>query len=89
MGEKNTTDELLIHIAYIREGVDGINERLDNLNGRTRKNETDIAVLKDRQSDSRQAGVSAGRNWGAGAGTAGGFLGGVVAGFFQKWMTGQ
>ena len=37
----------LIHDAMLR-GFDGINERLDELNGRVRTNENDIAVLKDR-----------------------------------------
>ncbi len=32
----------------VMEGIRGINERLDKLNGRTRQNEQDIAVLKDR-----------------------------------------
>jgi hypothetical protein len=42
--------------------VQGVNARLDVLNGRTRQNETDIAVLKD-----RSAGGSAAA-WGGGIG---------------------
>ena len=34
--------------ARMREGFKGINDRLDALNGRTRKNENAIAILEDR-----------------------------------------
>lgn len=44
------------------DGFNGVHSRLDALNGRTRENEQDIAVLKDR-------GGSAAR-WGAGASAA-------------------
>lgn len=34
--------------AAMRDGFDGTHQRLDDLNGRTRTNEVDIGVLKDR-----------------------------------------
>lgn len=34
--------------ARMRDGFDGINARLDALNGRVRKNETALAILEDR-----------------------------------------
>lgn len=37
-------DTTKVHLEYIREAVDGINARLDALNGRTRKIETVSAV---------------------------------------------
>ena len=51
----------------IADGFKQINERLDTLNGRTRKNESDIAVLNER---------SGGTWFGA---VAGGFAGGFTA----------
>ena len=81
MGENTTPDEILIHLQYLREGVDGINERLDRQNGRIRLAEQDLAVLKDRASEHRKAsGV-----WGA----VGGLLGGTLAGFLQSWASGK
>lgn len=76
----HSTDEILIHLQYLREGVDGINERLDAQNGRIRTLENDMAVVKDRQSEARQDGGK----WG---GIAGGFAGGMVSAlvqYFQK-----
>lgn len=77
----DSSDELLVHISYIKQGIDAINEKLEAQNGRVRTAETDIAILKDRQSDARKSGTT----WGAG----GGFVGGLVAGFLQSWMTGK
>lgn len=69
---------VLVHLEYIREAVDGVNERLDAQNGRLREAEQDIAVLKDRSDDAK----TTGRNWGATAGAIGGLIGGFVAGLF-------
>ena len=38
------SEDMHVHIEYIRKGVDGINARLDALNGRTRKVESLSAV---------------------------------------------
>jgi hypothetical protein len=35
-------------MSYMSKGFEGLNARLDILNGQTRRNTTDIAVLKDR-----------------------------------------
>lgn len=51
--------------------LDGIHERLDALNGRTRRNETDLATITERVENlrpGRQGGIA-------------GMIGGVVAGF--------
>lgn len=70
------TKELLIHLEYIRDAVDGVNARLDAQNGRIRTAETKIAILEDRaQSSSRKAG-----SMGA---TAGGFVGGALLVVYQ------
>lgn len=55
----------------IDAGFAGLNKRLDDLNGRTRDNEMDIAVLKDRGGASRSSSVA----WGSGAGA---FVVGVI-----------
>lgn len=68
----------VVHLLYIRAAVDGVNKRLDDLNGRTRENEEDIAVLKDRSADAKKSGGI--------AGTIGGFLGGVLSGMASQWL---
>ena len=40
-------------MEVLRGDIKGVHDRLDELNGRTRKAEQDIAVLKDRSADSR------------------------------------
>lgn len=41
-------EEFARWMEVLRDDVKGVHERLDMLNGRTRKAETDIAILKDR-----------------------------------------
>ncbi len=41
-----TRHEFLAHVGYIREDVAGVNDRLDTLNGRTRKLESAVEVLQ-------------------------------------------
>lgn len=41
-------DEFLTHINLLRGDIRGVHDRLDDLNGRTRQTEQDIAVLQDR-----------------------------------------
>lgn len=74
-------DDILIHIKYIREAVDGVNGRLDVLNSRTRKVENKVSVLEDRSDAARR--IS--RNWGAGAGAA---IGGAMIAAW-KMLSGQ
>jgi hypothetical protein len=77
--------EILTHIEYIRDGIDGINARLDALNGRTRKVEQDVAVLHDR-ADQAVASLSANKatavKWGAGFGAA---IAALIAGLSQAF----
>ena len=77
MTERNT-ETILVHLEYIRASVDGVNIRLDALNGRTRANEQAIAVLDDRADDSR----SAARKWGLTAGGIGTAIAAALAYFF-------
>lgn len=87
MPEQHSDDPIIIHLEYLREGVDGINARLDGLNGRTRQNEQDIAVLKDRSEDNRIAAAAAktsGAKWGAGIAA----FGSAVATALWHYMTG-
>lgn len=68
-------DGILVHLQYIRAAVDGVNGRLDALNGRTRTVENKVAVLEDRSDEAKAEGKKSGAVWGA---TAGGFLAAVV-----------
>jgi len=71
-----TRDEFLAHMGYLREDIAGVNNRLDVLNGQTRKHGEEIAVLKDRGADARKTGGA----WGA---TAGAFVGGLFVALYQ------
>lgn len=64
--------QLLSALAAIHTKIEGTNNRLDELNGRTRKAETAIAVLEER-SPGKQGGV-----WGAVGGAIAGFLTGLI-----------
>lgn len=46
-----TRDDLHDLRDVLREDIKGVHDRLDDLNGRTRKAEEQIAVLKDRSSN--------------------------------------
>ena len=58
----------------VMKALEGIDARLDALNGRTRKAEVDIAVLQER-SPGKQGGIA-----GAVGGAVAGFLAGLVRG---------
>lgn len=77
MTERNT-DAIFIHLEHIKEGIDGINRRLDEQNGRLRSTEQSVAVLEDRANEAKDAG----RNWGLTAGTVGTAIGAALAYFF-------
>lgn len=65
----------------IREGFKGVNDRLDDLNGRTRKNEQEVAVLKDRSDRAERT-----------AGTIGGVVGavtGAISSVAKGFLTGS
>ena len=76
-----TLEQIFVHLEYLKDGVDGINSRLDAQNGRIRTTETEIAVLKDRSEGQRKTSGA----WGAG----GGFVGGLLAAFVQGWLSGK
>ena len=76
MTNNDPDDPVLVHLCYLREAVDGVNARLDIQNDRIRLTETDLAVLKDRQSEAR----TSGGKWGAGAGA---FVGGAIVAVYQ------
>lgn len=79
MSESPPQDSVLVHLEYLREGVDEIRLHLKELNGRTRANETDIAILKDRADESR----TSGRRWGLTAGGVGSAIGATLAYLFR------
>ena len=51
----------LMHTANLR-GFDQMNQRFDQMNGRVRKAENDVAVLKDRDDRAERAAQSAKRS---------------------------
>ena len=64
--------EITTHLQYIRQAVDGVNARLDKLNGRVQTAETKVAILEDRATETRQEARDAGRRsaikWASGVG---------------------
>ena len=51
-----TLDPFQLILDQMQDGFRGVHDRLDTINGRTRENEKDIAVLKDRATrDTRAA----------------------------------
>jgi len=73
MSDHITRQELNTHVDrlvdVINRGFDGTNERLDQINGRVRRSETQIAVLEDRAK--RAKGVSGGISAAVSAAVAG------------------
>lgn len=81
----------------LRERVDGVNARLDVLNGRTRTSELAIAVLNDRSeraesiasaaaADAKSQARETGWKWGGGAGAA---IGGAIVAAWKLLSGGQ
>lgn len=76
-------DAIVVHLEYIKAGIDELRAGQKEQNGQLRAHGQAIAVLEDRATEAK----TAGRNYGAGFGAAGGFLGGFVAAFVQ-WLVG-
>jgi hypothetical protein len=53
-------DEFENWMRVLREDIQGVHERLDGLNGRTRRVENKVSVLEDRASAGRKEGAVAG-----------------------------
>jgi hypothetical protein len=70
------TEQILIHLEYIREKQDETNAHLGRLNGRVGVNETRLSVLESRVEDSRTAAAK----WG-------GLVGGAIAAAAWVWAT--
>jgi len=81
-----TRDEFLAHMGYLREDIAGVHTRLDALNGQTRKHGEAIAVLQDRDTDSRSEARKGGLISGATAGT---FVGGIIVALYQYFGGGK
>ncbi len=66
--------EITTHLAYIRQAVDGVNGRLDKLNGQVQETKTKVAILEDRSTEIRQEARDVGRKsairWASGIGAA-------------------
>lgn len=75
--QEPTNRELLIHLQYIRQGVDEMREDAKKQDTRLSAAEGDIKVLQERTP--RQAG-----GWGAIGGIIGGLFGGFLQGLFPR-----
>ena len=75
-----THESIAVHLAYLVKGIDGINDRLDRLNGPVGKHETRIAVLEERTPGRTVAGV---------AGGAGTMIGAAVIMVWQYFAGGK
>lgn len=73
-------EDIEIYFDTLNDKVDGINNRLDRLNGRTLENTVDIAVLQSQQEQSKTSARNQAAGWGATAGT---ILGTVVLTVYQ------
>lgn len=67
------SDALLVHLDYIKKGIDGLAERLDTQNGQLRTHRDRLIVLETRADDGKQAGAK----WGA---TLGAFVAALISG---------
>lgn len=76
---------LIVHLSYLKDGVDECRDLLKVQNGRISKTETAVIVLETKANEAK----TSGRNWGAASGTAGGFLGGFVSGLLQRLLGGS
>lgn len=72
------TDEIFVHLEYIKVGIDELKAGQKALNGRMSQTEQDIAVLHDRADEGR----ASGRTWGLTAGGIGTAIGAALAYFF-------
>ena len=70
------TEQILVHLEYLRAGQDEMNLHLKELNGRVRDVETRTTVLETRANESKAAGAK----WGAGVGAA---IAALIAGLSQ------
>lgn len=86
-------EDLEFYFNQMSTKVDGINDRLDKLNGKTNRNVTDIAILFDRAEQAKLLAASAvldarttGRNHGAGWGGALGTAAGTAVILIWQWL---
>lgn len=83
MAELHTQlEKCLVHLEYLRAGMDQANVRLDAQNGRLRAVELAATVLTVRVDAAKETG----QKWGAGTGAAaGGFVGGLLLALHSIW----
>lgn len=77
--------EILVRLEYISKATDDIRAHLRELNTKTARNVSDIAVLQSQMQDVRQQDIDArksGGRWGAGAGA---FVGGIIVAVYQMF----
>jgi type II secretory pathway component GspD/PulD (secretin) len=70
------TEQILVHLEYLRAGQDETNAHLKELNGRVSRVEIRAAVLEAKSDDAKASGAK----WGAGVGAA---IAAIIAGLSQ------
>lgn len=80
MPEQHSDDAILVHLSYLKDGVDEMRDLLKAQNGRIRESELAITKLETRASEAKVSG----RNWGGAAGALGGFVSGLLSGWLGK-----
>lgn len=73
---------ILVHLEYIKAGIDELKEGQLVQNGQLGRHETAIAILKDRADEARNSGAK----WGAGVGAG---MSALVAGLWQVFGGGK
>lgn len=89
MGELSR-EEFLVHMDLVRKDISGVHDRLDVLNGRTRRNEQDIAVLNDRAREEPNEDTGTRRRRGTKASLVGAGAAGAIYGVIEvlRWLKG-
>lgn len=78
MAESGKTEQILIHLEYLRKGQDEVVDHLRILNGRMGKSENRLTALETRADEAKNEVAK----WGAGAGAAAAaFVAGLIAYF--------
>lgn len=86
MENQTKLDQALVHLEYLREGMDEARERLNEQNGRLRAVELAATALSIRVDVAKETG----QKWGAGTGAAaGGFVGGLLLALHQIFGGGK
>lgn len=93
MSEHITRDELNTHHERLLDAInrvgDGINDRLDAINGRVRTSEVDLGVLKDRSNRMELQQAGAAKRAGGWSGAISALVSAIVSGLMAAMGAGR